>query len=330
MSAISQGDHLGARRVSVVIPVRNEAAKIQRCVEGILAQTIPVEEIIVLDSGSTDGTLEILRRYPKVRVLSITPESFNHGGTRNKGVRAAHGDWIVLTVGDARPADDLWIERLFDGVMDDEVAGVCGAQVVPQAPDTNPTEWFRPVSEPRIERVHFSSSGEFDRLSPSERLRVCSWDDVTALYRRDVLLRIPFPEVQYGEDALWAREALRAGHALVYNPGARVFHYHAESTDFVFRRALITMLFRHRSFGYLYGKPSVARPMLRGFRTLLRERELSWSERLSWMRHLWRNTVASRSAVRVFRAAAAAGTTGLDELEERYCASPPIPAKARS
>ena len=54
--------------VSVVMPVKNEALKIKACIEGILAQTVPVNEIIVVDSGSADGTLEILELFPQVQV----------------------------------------------------------------------------------------------------------------------------------------------------------------------------------------------------------------------------------------------------------------------
>ncbi|MBA3403194.1 MAG: glycosyltransferase [Gemmatimonadaceae bacterium] len=76
-------------RISVVIPVRNEALNIRSCIEGILGQTVAVDEIVVLDSGSTDGTLDILLDYLKVRILAINSEEFNHGETRNTGVRAA-------------------------------------------------------------------------------------------------------------------------------------------------------------------------------------------------------------------------------------------------
>ena len=60
--------------VSVVLPVRNEAAKIAQCIEGILNQTVAVRDIIVLDSGSTDGTLQVLARYPEVRVIAVEPD----------------------------------------------------------------------------------------------------------------------------------------------------------------------------------------------------------------------------------------------------------------
>ncbi len=316
-----------AGSVSVVVPVRNEAGRIAACIEGILNQTIKVREIIVIDSGSTDGTLEILSRYPEVRVLAIDVAEFNHGETRNLGVRSATSDWVVLTVGDARPADAGWIERLFQGVIDAEVVGVCGAQVVPHERDANPAEWFRPISEPRLERVQFSSEEQFDRLAPAEKLKACSWDDVTALYRRDVVLRIPFRRTTFAEDAIWAKDALRAGHALVYNPAARVYHFHTETPEFTFKRTLSAMYHRYRSFGYLYDEPKLAVPLLRAFSVVIRQHRLSWRERASWSAYAWRNHRAARSAVRAFREAATGGTARLEELHEHYCGTPPIPQK---
>jgi rhamnosyltransferase len=313
--------------ISVVIPVKNEAAKIAACLDGILQQTVQVREIIVVDSGSTDGTLEILARYPEVRTIRIDPADFNHGETRNLGVRAATGDWVVMTVGDARAASTMWIEHLLEGVVDDQVVAVCGSQAVPHERDKNPVEWFRPVTAPRLKRVEFASAREFDELSPAEKLEACGWDDVTSLYRHDVLRSIPFQRTVYGEDALWAKDALRAGRALVYNPAALVYHYHTETPDFSFRRTLSTMYLRFRAFGYLHHEPGLAVPMLRSVRTLMRESAITWQERFYWARYIWRNQLAIRSAVRQFRTAVAAGGSNLDALHERLCGKVPVPEK---
>ncbi|MEO7501171.1 MAG: glycosyltransferase, partial [Gemmatimonadaceae bacterium] len=169
---------------------------------------------------------------------------------------------------------------------------------------------------------------EFDRLSAAEKLAACGWDDVTALYRREVLLRIPFRRTTFAEDAIWARDALRAGHAIVYNPAARVYHFHTESPEFTFKRTLTAMYYRYRSFGYIYEEPKLALPFLRAVRILAREQSLSWSEKAAWSRYVWRNLRASDSAIRAFRQAAAQGSSTLDSLHERSCGLPPVPQKS--
>lgn len=254
-----------------------------------------------MDSGSIDGTREILDRYSEVRVIAIDPSGFNHGESRNLGARAATGDWVAFTVQDARPADEFWLERLVDGIMDDDVVAVCGSQVVPHERDKNPAEWFRPTSEPRMKRVQFASREEFDQRPPSEKLEVCGWDNVTALYRRDVLLEIPFRPVTFGEDALWAKDAIRSGHALVYNPAARVYHYHELTPDFAFERTLATVRLRFDFSGYVYEEPSLTVSLMRAIAALIREPRITWRERFQWTRRIWRGKLAARAAVRTFR-----------------------------
>lgn len=312
---------------SVVIPVRNEAANIRACIDGVLAQTVSVAEIIVVDSGSTDGTLDILAQYPQVKVISIEPERFNHGAARNVGAKAAVSDWVILTVGDARAADDRWIEKLLAGVIDEHVVGVCGAQITPHERGANPVDWFRPASEPETQRYQFATANDFDKLSPLEKLHACSWDDVTALYHRATLLRFPFDDVMYAEDALWAAKVLRAGLALVYQPGARVNHYHLESEDFTFRRTILILCLRFRNFGYVYKQPGLTGPMVRTARRLMLEHGLSWNERLGWLVYNWKAQKAARAAVRVFSHALTRGVPAVDALCSRYSDRPPIPEK---
>lgn len=60
-------------------------------------------EVLVVDSGSSDGTTDLARKY-SARILSIPKSEFNHGGTRNRGIAEARGEFAVMTVGDAIPA----------------------------------------------------------------------------------------------------------------------------------------------------------------------------------------------------------------------------------
>src|SRR5260370_10015594 len=95
---------------SVVIPVKNGCGTIGACLEGILAQNLRDHlEIIVIDSGSTDGTLELLARYP-VQVHQISPEEFNHGETRNLGARLAQAQFVAMVAQDPRPRTDPCLE----------------------------------------------------------------------------------------------------------------------------------------------------------------------------------------------------------------------------
>jgi rhamnosyltransferase len=323
MKALARDD----RSISVVLPVRNEAARIAGCIEGILAQTVAVEEILVIDSGSTDGTLEILARYPQVRVESISPQEFNHGESRNLGARLAKGEWVIFTVGDARALDSRWIEQLFAGLVDADVAAVCGVQVVPHEREANPLDWFRPVSPPGMRRVQYATSQEFESLSPAEKLFACSWDNVNALYRRSVLLEIPFRQVTYCEDAFWASDALRAGKALVYNTGARVYHYHVETTDYAFNRAIAVLYHRYRAFGHVPDESAVVSPILSDMARLILASGIPAEDKAHWLVRAPRLRIAVFRARKAFIGAIRGGDADVDELVSRCCGVPPIPGK---
>ncbi len=199
--------------VSVVIPVKNEAAGLAACLDGILAQTVAIDEILVIDSGSTDGTQDIVRSCAQARLLEIAPGDFNHGETRNLGVRETSGDLVLFTVGDARPVDDRWIERMRNGFVAEDVAAVGGLQVVAHDPQNNPLDWYRPVSEP-VRSVHrFGGAGDFDAASPTEKQNACVIDDVTSMYRRSFIAETPFRHTVYGEDMLICIDALRRASA---------------------------------------------------------------------------------------------------------------------
>ncbi|WP_430934756.1 glycosyltransferase family 2 protein [Saccharicrinis sp. 156] len=268
--------------ISIVIPVKNGISTIESCLDGIQKQTLFKQcEIIVIDSGSADGTLELVKNYP-VRLVEIPPKAFNHGATRNFGVSLAKGEFVVMTVQDATPADEFWLENMIRHFKDKEVAGVCGQQIVPHKKEYNPHLWFRPQSKPTIKSVQYTSKHEFLNLSPQDQRNACGWDDVTAMYRKSCIVELPFQPVMFGEDMIWAREALMAGHKLVYDNNVQVEHFHAHNPDFTYRRTLIAWLFIYKTFGFLRPKPYHLKDYL-----LIIYRNFNWGLPLKWIFHNW-------------------------------------------
>ena len=98
--------------ISVVIPVRDGGGDLERCLAGIAAQRIEEEvEVVVVDSGSSDGSVDVARAAGAV-VTEIGPAEFGHGRTRNLGVQIALGELIVFTTQDAVANDDDWLANL--------------------------------------------------------------------------------------------------------------------------------------------------------------------------------------------------------------------------
>jgi rhamnosyltransferase len=316
-------------QISVVIPVKNGGPTIEPCLQGILAQTVKDSlEILVIDSGSTDGTSELLRNYP-VQVHRIPPGEFNHGETRNLGARLAKGEFIVMTVQDARPADSQWIERMLQHFSDPRVAGVYGLQLVPHELDKNPMQWFRPVTKPEPRFVYFPNPEEFTSLPPRTQAELCQWDDVTAMYRRSALLETPFQRVSFYEDVIWAKEALLKGYALVYEPRAQVCHYHHQTFPFRFRRVYTIHYHHRRCFHHAPSGGALLRPMVSSVYHLCKVRALSPLRRLRWIAYNVRLILSTWLADKTFTVILCLlGDKALDLSHAYICKEPPQAAKA--
>ena len=120
-------------RVSVVLPAFNRAAAIGTSVASILRQTWSDFELIVVDDGSTDGTVEAVRAFddPRIQLLS-TPRNMGPSGARNTGIRAARGEWVAF-----QDSDDEWLPEKLERQMArlDEpgagwIAAYCGMAIV--------------------------------------------------------------------------------------------------------------------------------------------------------------------------------------------------------
>lgn len=317
--------------ISVFIPVKNGAGWIQPCIEHIMQQTCyDRTEIVIVDSGSTDNTLDILKEYP-VTVYSIPPHEFNHGSTRNLALQYCRGEYIVMTVQDAKAANEVWLEELLKGFdVTTNVAGVCGMQIVPHETDKNPVEWFRPQSESKVRVYRYDEAQAFDNLTPEEKKNAASWDDVTAMYKKVLLQQLPFEKITYGEDAVWATAALRKGYALAYNPAARVYHYHHENEDYTFKRVLTTSYLRYRLFGV---KP-VSRQYslvdnLRLVKTIWTSGPMNNIEKVKWLRYNLSQRKAMQKAFEVFTEALKKGERELENVHEKFCGKPPVPINTK-
>lgn len=305
--------------ISIVIPVKNGKHTLSRLLEGFRKQTLFSEtEVVLIDSGSTDGTLALLERFPEVYVHSIDPASFNHGKTRNLGSSLAKGKFVVMTVQDAWTEDKEWLAKMLRHFDDPEVAGVCGGQAVPHHSDKNPHEWFRPVSKPVAKTIHFPSSSGFEALLPEKKRTVCAWDDVAAMYRKNVLLNIPFQAVTFGEDMLWAREALRAGHKLVYEPEARVNHYHHVDFDYEYKRSLTDFYFGYQFFQL---EPKIQEGLDNYLKLIWRN--FKYRAPLYWIPYNITKMKAILKAQDDFKNALNQGEEVLHELHAKHCAQAP-------
>jgi len=262
--------------VSIIIFVKDSSGSIDRCLKGIFAQEGDEPfEVIVIDSGSSDDTVTRSQAYP-VRLYEIPAESFNHGGTRNLWARWARGEFVVFITPDSWPSSNAWLASLLEPLKDDpRVAAVYGMQVAPPGSNINPLEQLANVDPQRLHRrvQEVASPEAFSKLSPWERRWVSNFDNCTSCIRAEVLRAIPFPETPYGEDLLWCKEALLQGYRVVYEPEARIYHYHRFNAHYTLRRFFIDQVITAQHFEYYYCRTlswTLARSIRQTLRSLRR------------------------------------------------------------
>ena len=166
-------------------------------------------------------------------------------------INFAQGEFVVMTTQDATPADEKWLETMLQHFDNPEVAGVCGQQIVAHDADKNPISWFRPMSEAKPVTYQFKDTEKFTNLTGKEQHAYCYWDDVNAMYRKSIKLKVPFKRLMFSEDTLWAKDALSAGYAIVYDYRARVYHYHHQPFNFTFKRSYVILYSNYKFYNYI-------------------------------------------------------------------------------
>ena len=238
--------------VSIVLLTRNGLGTLPGVLAAIDAQESPLRrEIVAIDSGSTDGTVEYLRSRVD-RLLQIPAATFNHGETRNAAIVESRGALVVLLVQDAVPDSPRWLDNLVRPLLADERLAGTYARQQPRADASAITryylgQWLAASPTPRTSYV--ASREAFDRLAPYDRFTACVFDNVCSCVRRSVWTRHPFKATPIAEDLEWARDVLLAGHGLAYVPEAVVVHSHDRPARYELMRTYLA----HQRLRALFG-----------------------------------------------------------------------------
>lgn len=244
---------------TVVIPTYNGGELFRSVVARLREQEgVPSWELVVVDSGSTDGTAYFLRQLAgedrRVKVLTIAQKDFGHGKTRNFGIAQGTGEFIAMITQDALPSDRFWLRELIRPLRDNaKVAGVFGLHRA--YPEHGPI-----IARDLDQHFHQFQEGppiigidDHERYQKDEKYRqfLHFFSDNNAALRRSVWEQIPYPDVPFGEDQLWAEAILKAGFLKAFAPTAAVFHSHYFSPRETFVRSAEESRYFYQKFGYL-------------------------------------------------------------------------------
>lgn len=277
--------------VSVIIPVKNGALTLERCLKNIRNQSIPDIEIIVLDSMSTDDSREIALRY-NAKIIEIPDGTFNHGLTRNLGVQCASGNYLFFTVQDAFLAGNDMLDKMLSHFKDKNIMGVVGSQAVPHEKDKNPLIWYKRFSEPIAIIREIKDKEYFLKADHAHQRSLIAWDNVIAMYRKSALLEQPFVATEFAEDWIWSRDALLKGWSLVYDSSVVTYHYHHQSYKYAYQVAYTLNYHFQKHFSFKPGIPDLIVPMLNATYHLGKHPYLTLKEKLFWILHNYNCSIA--------------------------------------
>jgi len=213
---------MNAPEVSIVMRSFNEAWALQDTLAMLRRQVGPSCELIVIDSGSTDGSVEMIRDFNPAHFVRIASSDYVPGRVLNQGMRLARANTVLFLNADATPANEHWLHPLARTLESPNVAAVFGRQI--PRPDC---------------RAVFAS--DYDRCFGANR-ESAKWDHffsmVSSGLRKDIWSRRGFLEhLQYAEDDEYTRWAKANGYDVVYCPDSVAIHSHNYTAEQAYRRA---------------------------------------------------------------------------------------------
>lgn len=228
-------------RVALIIPTRNAGAFLDRQLAALASQSLQPDELLVVDSASSDDTVERFRAYG-ARVEIIDPATFNHGGTRRWASTQVDADILIYMTQDAIPSDPDALRNLRNELISEADIGVAYGRQLPH-PGAG-------LLGAQARRFNYPNQGRTKRLKDADELgiKTCYSSDSFSAYRRTALAAVGgFPaDVIGSEDAYVAGKMLLAGHAVRYAASACVEHSH----DY----RLLEEFRRYFDIGVFYGR----------------------------------------------------------------------------
>ena len=271
--------------VSIILRSFNEGWALKDTLPALRAQDYTNWELIVIDSGSTDGSVELIRAAAPAHFVQIESRDYNPSRVMNRGMELARGNFGIFINADATPQGIHWLGPLANALLDPDVAAVYGRQ----------------MPRPGCQAVY---AADYDRCFGPAR-ESTKWDHffsmVSSGLRKDIWARRGFLEqMQYSEDDEYTRWCRSQGYRVVYVPESVVMHSHNYTPEQAYRR----WFGEGRALAAVWsGKPqtfSWARSVMLGWLNDVR-RDAAWclrNHRLSELPHAARIRWIQRQAKR--------------------------------
>lgn len=222
--------------VSLIIPTLNAEPWLAGLLSSLVRQTLLPDEILLIDSGSTDGTLAIaegyIRRYPVIRLYQIQQQDFDHGGTRTMAARKTTGEILIFMTQDAVPAEDRALELLIRSFASNQQLAAAYGRQLPVQDATFFGEHLRLFNYPEKPQLRCQQDWGIYGF------KTVFISNSFAAWRRDLLREQGyFPgQLLFGEDTVALAKMLEKGYYVAYVSDAAVYHSHNYSIAQDFKR----------------------------------------------------------------------------------------------
>jgi len=206
---------------SIIIRTFNEEKHIGNLLQAIKQQNYKNYEVIVIDSESTDRTVEIAEKF-SVKIIKIKSRDFTFGYALNIGCNASSGKYLVFVSAHIIPIDNKWLSNLLAPFNSEKVAMVYGKQK-------------------GNDKSKFSEKMDFKRIFGNSQLNskvpINYANNANSAIKKEFWEKRPFDEYLFGlEDINWAKGMTQEGHLIHYEPKASIYHIHEEEWHQVFNR----------------------------------------------------------------------------------------------
>ena len=252
--------------ISVIVPFYNAGRFIEACIQGLEAQTYGGNyEIIMVDNNSNDGSADIVRRHPNIRLMTEATQGAY--AARNRGLLNASGAIVAFTDPDCVP-EPTWLEHIAAELQLPEAHIVLGRRLA--ASDSTVPSLLMSYEHAKDEFVFSSDVAEL-YYGHTNNMAV----------RQETLEELgPFQETQRGADTVFVRRAVErySCAAVRYCPAACVRHLEVDRLLAYYRKAFIHGLSRHFCGEAPRTRPLTNAERLLLFRRLLTSAEQSWAQ----------------------------------------------------
>ncbi len=232
--------------VAIIIRSKNEMPHVRAVLEMLGRQTYRDYELFAVDSGSTDGSADLLHKHCGDGCLTeIAPENYLPGKVLNEAIAQTPQTIIVLLNADAIPLDETWLETLVEPLTEERADATFSRQVARGD-------------------AHFVVAYDYERAYDPNKLSPAFFSAVACAFKRDLWERINFREQGYAEDLAWAAACRKAGARIQMVPDSVVEHSHNYSLQALFAK-------RHRQALTFDRAPDSGHQLIQCIRELVRD-----------------------------------------------------------